>query len=106
MGSERCAALQPLRRAALVLTPWRVPFALVALHAQQISVDGRDLFDDLPPALIIGHPTAHGGQDRGGQRHLLGAATREADGEDGGGVSLARCTTPVWLPTAYRAFEN
>src|SRR3972149_5208241 len=90
MGSERCDAVPPLRRAALGVPPWRVPFALVALHTQQISVDGRDLFDDLPPALIIGDPTANGGQDRGGQRNLLGSAPREADGEGGGGGPLAR----------------
>src|SRR3990172_3465678 len=106
MGSERCDALQPLRRAALVVPPWRVPFALVALHTQQISVDGRDLFDDLPPALIIGDPTANGGQDRGGQRNLLGSAPREADGKHGGGVPLARCAPAVRLTTANRTFEN
>src|SRR3990172_423860 len=105
MGSQCCGALQTLRRrAAPVVTRWRVLFAFLPLHAQQISVDGRDLFDDLPPSLIIGHPTANGGQDRGGKRNLLGSAPREADGEDGGGVPLARCAPAVRLTTANRTF--
>jgi len=107
MGSALCDASRGLRRrAAFALAPWRALLGFVALRAQQISVDGRDLFDDLPPPPIIGHPSANGRQDCGGQRNLLGAPPRETDGEDRGCVQLAGCTTAIWLTTANRAFED
>jgi hypothetical protein len=71
---------------------------------QQIAVDLRDAFDRPPPGLVVGHPAASGGHQRGRERDLHGAAASEAHPEVRGAVGgpLGAATRGLATPLAAR----
>src|SRR3972149_4578305 len=73
---------------------------------QQVAVDRRDAFDRPPPRLVIGHPAARGGHQRGRQRDLAGAAAGEAHAEVGGAVQNPAGAATGGVPTPHAAREH